>query len=459
LKDLSTTTWRTRALAGMAALAAVVSVGCGADQRGEPAGGGGGDGGGGGGASGNGGAAGSGGAGGGSADGGRPNGTPDGPGGAEDGSVGGGAGGRAGAGGGAGGQSGSGGGAGGASIDAGPDLVVSFEDAGAGCGQQTMPIPYNPKTPDVLITFDRSGSMSQKFGTGTRFTTVRDILKPLVSMTEGQIRWGFEEFPVPNVFACPATCCSGLVCHPPGFLKAAEINGAIDTETPACAKPPAGDSCMKACPPRQGTTFITGTTTPSALRVVREFYAGYADGIKDRYALLSTDGEPNCGTGGIADAAVVCPQAVDEIKKLLDGGVKTIVLGVSEEVADSRCLESMALAGGAPRPGGPPSYYPAKDPASLKKSLEEIVAGFARPSCSIDLTSRPPDISKVAVFFDGKQVPWDPTHANGWDYEPPGSGMRIRIYGSPCASLESFKVQDVKVIFGCPPCGGTVSCP
>ncbi len=356
--------------------------------------------------------------------------------------------GTGGAGGGAGGRGG------GSEVDAGApgdapggrsDLVVQPWDGGASCGMTTTTIGYSPKTPDVIIAFDVSGSTSKGFGTGTRYTTARDALTPLVTMYQDRIRWGYEEFPMRPCQgkACPDKLCSqfpgdqgscaDVVTVTPEINNATMVNKYINNMVnPFC-----------------GGGY--GTPTRGAMRFVHDFYKALKDGIAERYVLLSTDGEPTtCGQGD-------CELVVQEIKALLTSGIKTIVLGVSEEVGGSACLDRLAQAGGAPRPGGPPHFYPGKDPSLLKMYMEQIVTGLAKPSCSIDLTSTPPDPSRVAVFFDTNQIPWDPTHTDGWDYAP-GSMTKILIYGSHCTKLQAFMVKDIAVRYGCPPCGGTVSC-
>src|SRR5262245_50120875 len=74
----------------------------------------------------------------------------------------GGSGGNGGAGGGGG--AGGAGGSGGSSDGGASDRVVSGDLGGKTCGEMTTPIPYDPKTPDVIISFDRSGSMNSAFG-------------------------------------------------------------------------------------------------------------------------------------------------------------------------------------------------------------------------------------------------------------------------------------------------------
>ncbi len=353
--------------------------------------------------------------------------------------------------GGSGGQDGGNGGGGGGN-DGGPDAAADFSvtgpaDGAPTCGEQTMTVPHSAKTPDVIIAFDRSSSMTLMFGSGggTRYTVVRDLLIPLVAAYDDKIRWGYEEFPRRS---CPdgAFCCADDV-----------------TVTPAPATGAQVEAKIRAALTGAGTL----TPTPSGLAKVAAFYQGLADGIKERWVLLSTDGQPTCLLAGrspndcmLMDGTNYCPSAcresVDQVKALAAMGVKTVVLGVSNE-SFGTCLEEMAVAGQAARPGGTPSYYPASNPAELETHLKSIVSGIAKPSCFIDLVSTPPDPAKVAVFFDGKQVPWDPGRMNGWDYEG-APGSRIRVYGSFCSTLEGFGVSSIDVRYGCPPCIGTAGC-
>jgi len=347
----------------------------------------------------------------------------------------------------------------------GPDAaVVGLPDGGQTCGTTTTEIPFNPRIPDVIIAFDDSSSMEERFGTGTRYTTVRDLLTPVVTKYQDRVRWGFERFPAKGMCRRGTSgCCGEAVCIGPTLMNAAAVNRAINRMAPECAAPdepppppPAGCGGFgqPGCP--GGVTVIGGTPTPVALNYVRRFYDGLKDGITDRYVLLSTDGEPNC-THSAAGTGPACTGSVSEIQALLGSGVKTIVLGVSAEVSASACLDRMGQAGGAPRPGGPQAFYPAADPAALEKFLNEIITGIVKPSCTVELKAPPPDATKVAVFFDGKQIPHDPTHMNGWDYEA-GSKTRVVIYGSYCSKVETFEVKQIEVRFGCPPCGGTLGC-
>lgn len=338
-------------------------------------------------------------------------------------------GGNSGNGGGAAGAGGAAGGSGGAGMDAGAgsDRVVSWDGSGPSCGAVTVPVEYKPVTPDVLIVFDRSGSMNDKFGGGTRYTAERDALTELVTMYENKIRFGYEEFPLKE--SCGKDCCqAGKVIVPPALANAKAVNDAINNAMPNGRTP-----------------------TPSAIRNAREFYATFKDGITDRFVLLSTDGKPNCSfEAKPIGEPEACDLLVPEVSKLLaENGVRTIALGVADDGTLGMCLERVGAMGGAPRPGAPPSYFPAADAAALKKALTDIIGSIAVPTCSMDLTSPPPDPNKLVIVFDGMIVPWDPSHVNGWDYAV-GSTTRINLYGSYCTALSGGKVGKIEAKFGCP---------
>jgi len=338
------------------------------------------------------------------------------------------------------------GGAGGLIIDGGvPEGSVSLPDGSKTCGEQRSPIGYSPKTPDVVIAFDSSGSMiTNRFpqgGTETRLAVEQRVLRDVVQRYQDRIRFGYEEFPINGAAEqCrpggDTNCCASRVAVSPDLMNFTKV----DTAMKPCGGAP---SC---------STSRIGTPTPDSLRVCREFYGTLNDGIAERFVLLSTDGEPTCVPAG-TPGADACSAAEEQVKALAAAGIKTVVLGVSEEVAASNCLNRLALAGGVPRPGGPPHFYPGSDPAQLATYLDQIVTGIAKPSCLLDLTSAPPDPLKVAVYFDNKEVPWDPTHMNGWDYDA-GSKTRVIIYGSYCTNLQGFLVKEIAVVYGCPPCTG-----
>ena len=301
------------------------------------------------------------------------------------------------------------------------------------CENQVNPLDYAPKIPDVLIAFDRSGSMYSDFGSGTRYSVEVDILKRLVTDFQDRVRFGFEQFPKDtSVSSCDPNgpgCCADPVSLEPALANGGALHQALD---------------------RAGTGSATQTPTGPALRACREFYeANSVEAAGERYVLLSTDGQPNCSATNSGNGNLAADEAVKEIELLRQQGIKTIVLGVSED-SFGNALERMAVAGAAPRPGGNPSYYPASNPDELRRQLEAIIGTIAKPSCFIDLVNEPADRGLVSVQFDGVEIPRSPSHTDGWDYES-ASSRRLVVYGPACTKLESFGVKKIEVFFGCAP--------
>jgi hypothetical protein len=308
------------------------------------------------------------------------------------------------------------------------------QDAGESdhCGKQLVKLETTKVIPDVLIAFDRSASMNKAFGSGTRYTVERDLLQKLTAQYQDRVRFGFEQFPKnTSVSACDPNgpgCCADPVSISPALMNGAALAAALDAA---------------------GSGSALQTPTAPALRECRTFYQSLQDGVKERYVLLSTDGQPNCTFTSSGNGTVAANDAIAEIKELYKEGVKTIVLGVSED-AFGNALEGMAQAGGAPRPGGNPSYYPASDPAQLEQQLETIIGAIASNPCHIDLVAEPPSRDLVAVFADGVEVPHDAPGGSGWSWSPDGT-LRIIVGGSWCSQIESGTVAALEVQFGCKP--------
>jgi hypothetical protein len=223
--------------------------------------------------------------------------------------------------------------------------------------------------PEVIISFDRSGSMRDPFGTGTRYTIARDVLTKLVQEFQNKIRFGYEQFPSQSLRCGTQTgpgnviiiggCCGEPVSIPPAINNATAVASALARAAPN-----------------------GGTPTHTAMREVRTFYRNNPSNGRARFVLLSTDGEPNfCNATGGDTKAVT--DTVAEIRGMSGEGVKTIVLGLSEVGFGTDALDRMAIAGGAARAGGKPAYYPAKNPAELEQALRSILTGVSQ-TCNPD---------------------------------------------------------------------------
>ncbi|HVY48477.1 MAG TPA: vWA domain-containing protein, partial [Minicystis sp.] len=157
------------------------------------------------------------------------------------------------------------------------------------------------------------------------------------------------------------------------------------------------------------------------------------------YAVLITDGKQSkCDAFGGDDGTLA------QIQALAAEGIDTFVVGFGDAV-DAAELDLWANAGGVPATGGQHAYYDASDQASLDAVLQTIATKTL--SCTFELGSAPPDPSKVYVFFDGTEVPRDPGHMDGWDYD--GASDTVTLYGAACQELKDGDVVKTEIVYGC----------
>jgi hypothetical protein len=163
------------------------------------------------------------------------------------------------------------------------------------------------------------------------------------------------------------------------------------------------------------------------------------DTSRERFVLLITDGnQAGCDAAG-GDAGTT--QIITQLKQQK---VSTFVVGFGSAV-DPKQLNIFADAGG--KPSGDPTthYYKAEDQATLDAALAKIVQQSF--GCVFKLQQPPPTLNKVYVFFDGKEVAQDTSHASGWDFDPATNQMTF--YGTACHDLEQNKVADLDIVYGC----------
>jgi hypothetical protein len=175
-------------------------------------------------------------------------------------------------------------------------------------------------------------------------------------------------------------------------------------------------------------------------------YLGKLGDPNPKYVLLATDGEPNCQVGNPKQDFPDNEAAIASVKAVADQGFPVYVIGVatSGDVLDMT-LRQMAKVGGRPRTDNP-EYYPVSSREDLVTALGKI--GGEITSCTFGLGSQPPDSTNVAVNADGKRVPRDVGHLDGWDYGP--GMLSIQLYGSWCDKAKANMITNVQAIFGCP---------
>ncbi len=338
-------------------------------------------------------------------------------------------------------------------FDASPDTLLWPDGGPNECKQVTNLLAFEMRPADILVLFDRSDSMRSAFGTGTRVSIQAALLKDLISTYDNRIRFGYLPFPFRS--GCGGSSAVACCVGPPQVAildaNAAAIGLAIDDSVPVNGQTP----------------------TAAALAQARAYYAGLNDGVSNRYVLLSTDGHPSCSiNAGLAENVIVegkwvrgpCADALSEVDALRVAGVRVVVLGIGTglDIGESgalSCLEELARRGGLPRPAvAGPSFFPATNPAELERTLQTIFGAVTQPSCVLRLVEKPLDVERVAVYFDGMQVPRDVSRMAGWEWLEAEVGSAIQVYGEYCRLVDRLRVAEIEVRHGCAPCTDLALC-
>lgn len=290
------------------------------------------------------------------------------------------------------------------------------------CGGQTIPIKLVQKgdVPDLFLIVDRSGSMMMPidffdWAKGTKWDVMRKTLTSLVTTYQVNIQFGLSLFP------------SDASCGPGKIDVALAANNWQQVQK-ALQIGPDGN-----------------TPSHTTIAAVTGYLSTVAPAKGGRFALLATDGAPNCGAQADSDTG---PETLAEVQKLVAAGTKVFVVGFGEIVAGNPALlNQLAQAGGVPNPKPPHAFYPATNEAELKAALFSIAGGIIPPPCTYALTTKPDDPEKVTVTFDGKPVPRSKSSTAGWNYT--SGGTEITFFGAACDQLRNGQVKEVKFLFGC----------
>jgi hypothetical protein len=193
------------------------------------------------------------------------------------------------------------------------------------------------------------------------------------------------------------------------------------------------------------------------------------------YAILATDGGPNCDASAVCTAATCtlniesdvgctptgpdccgalgpgdpdsCLDAqptLDAVSAFAAAGIPVYVLGVPGSEPYASLLDQLAVAGGTAR-GSEPQYYAVStyDEQALSAAMSTIAAKVTG-SCTLTLDAIPPVPDDVNVFLDGNAIAQ--AGPNGWTL----SGQTVTILGTSCQAILDGDVIDVRVVAGCP---------
>lgn len=325
-----------------------------------------------------------------------------------------------------------------------PDVV----EEPVGCVPGTFGL--TPATSQLMFVLDRSRSMTYRLdsnvaappGVTSRWTALRDALDQAISPFSGQIAMGARFYPVVNATETSPGACQQ---DPPSVAIAPALNNAesilrvfIDTQ------------------PIGGTPTAIALALAAAQTSQRRAVA--------RAIVVATDGAPNCNAA-LDPNACVCTapspggpcaagspddgsnclddvHTVNVVRQIYEERkVPVFVVGIGVTSSFATTLDAMAIAGGRPR-GLSPHYYPAETPAELAAAFTVVRDSVAK--CSYVTPSAPLDPNLIDVTIDGKTVPRDPTHLDGWDWIDQEYGQ-LQLFGSACAAANAQNVDSTVV--------------
>jgi hypothetical protein len=294
--------------------------------------------------------------------------------------------------------------------------------------------------PDVLILLDASGSMNNTIddevcsndgcGADSKWAQMTPALDALIAANQSTVNWGLKMFADSD-----ARCgVSEGVAVPVATMNASAIATAIAARTGA------------------NGGLLNGSRTPTRAGVTAAAtHLASLDDDNPKLILLLTDGTPNCPAAGVDSAADDSAATVQAVADARARGVATVVVGIATAGgAADKALTDMAVAGGRPRTGAMPAYYPVSNIADLKSMLTPLIATAA--DCVLMLPPRPTDtdLPRIGLRANGAEIPFDAAHRDGWDWTDT-SGASVRLYGAVCDDFIAGRIATVKIEYYCGP--------
>ncbi len=319
---------------------------------------------------------------------------------------------------------------------------------GGVCGCLDLPLMTDP--PNLYFVLDHSGSMNED----DKWVTVRISIGRLMTEIGPRANFGAAIFPNPS---SSNPCATGLEVAP---LRRGD-------SPPGTQGPTTHALLTSIAIPAYG-----GTPTAATIEALTPLIASFHG---KTYAILATDGGPNCNPAlaCTADTCTInlddniagctptgpscCPAGaagsldcldsnatIDAVTALAARGVPTYVIGVPGSAPYASLLDTLAQVGGTAR-STPPYYYPVDttDQAAFYSALSQIAAKVTA-TCVLPLGMKPPDPGLINVYLNGHVIP--KAGADGWKY----ANDTVTLLGKSCTDVLDGDALDVRVVAGCP---------
>jgi von Willebrand factor type A domain len=293
---------------------------------------------------------------------------------------------------------------------------------------------------DILILLDASGSMDQDAsntvcsggcGAGSKWALAASAINRIVSETEQSTNFGLKLF-ADGGSTNSCTVGSGATV-PVAAGNAGAIAAAIAARTSANGGVSNGSRTPTRAAETMATQYLAGLTTDHP-----------------KFILLVTDGQPNCMPGGVDQAADDSAGSIAAVADARALGIPTMVIGIATagEPADAT-LTAMAIAGGYARATSP-AYYPVASADELYSTTLRTLIRVSPDDCVFSLPPSPTGSPRpnIGVRVNGKDVPFDASHTNGWDYTD-GTRTSVEVYGPACDDYLAAETRTATILFYC----------
>jgi len=310
----------------------------------------------------------------------------------------------------------------------------TFESDGNVTCVVTNPMATNVP-PDILIVFDRSGSMQEDLtgmscgnagcGATSKWTVATTTMSAFLPTVENAVNWGLKLFATPGRDSCAVSTTAEVTPHAANATMITTLLAAPNS--------------------------APGSSTPTTLAIRNA--ANYLKTVPDpnpKFILLVTDGIPTCGKAMCAAGVNVgtgstmqCDDAnaIAMVKTVHDEGYPTFVLGVGTSGSPGDgTLSQMAVNGGYPR-SGTPSYYPIDQAADLTAAFQAITGMVGKCSFAV----MPPLKTGQSVT----EVDADGTALAPGDYIITGGGGGVQLLGQKCDDFTSGTIKNISVQVSC----------
>jgi len=334
-------------------------------------------------------------------------------------------------------------------FDAGPIDSGSADPDEIDCGGTAVePVIMMETIPgNVLLVFDRSGSMAEDFSdtdTRPRWEVAREAVFNAIEPLKDVVNVAAIFFPHTPACTDDDSCCVPELGTAPqiDFMPGADFLAAWDGFWSTAAE-------------------VDGSTpTLEALQVAGAALAARAGTLEGTTTVvLITDGDPRCSLEAASNDFPTVEEIADRVLQLsalptqwLTDGIATHVLGLpgTEAAHAVTVLNGIALAGGTTE------HLSAADPMLLQNEIAAIVGESVTTSfdsCSIGLPHQPPNVDDVVlvVVESGveQSVARDLGAGGGWTLVGSGDDMSIILQGELCNQARAGAYDKISVVFGC----------